>query len=353
MVFLSHWHLWSNFKPVTTLELFLHEMGERFYAAAYAVTYPTGGHHPAVLCFFVLSGFCIHYPFEHRANLGANPDWKNYFRRRFWRIMPVYWTAGVLGLVFVATETLRPSGSSLLAFHVQTSFQDSLVRFVGVASLYPREIFVGNYILNTVASEIIMYLVYPFFFFFAARGSWKTLGWAFVLMHVFAVVLLRFVTPYWVYGSIFMLGIFWFFGAYAAHCLVARGARISGRWPLLCWLVFLGLKRVPYFYGVNLLIQLAWGMVCAVGILWIVGREVRDPEPKPGVLQSTLRFSSQISYSLYAVHTPAMMLATWALLVFTHQESYLAQLIATLAVSLAATLAVYYGVERIFYRPKT
>jgi len=352
IVFLSHWHLWSNFDPATNAEHMARNLGAAIYAAGHVLTWPTGGHHPAVICFFVLSGFCIHFPFEYRAKTSFIPNWENYFRRRFWRIMPVYWTASLIGLAFVAAEKLYPSGSALLAFHAQTSLPHVGVRFAGLAAVYPQEIFVGNYILNTVAVEMLMYLVYPLFFRYAARGAWAILGWAFVAMHVFAIFLLQFVTPYWVFNSIFMLGIFWFFGAYAAHVLVVQRRRISLIWPMLSWLMFLALKSVPHFYGLNLLIQLTWALVCALGVLWIAGWETHQPKPRFGRMRGTLSFASQVSYSLYAVHTPAVMLATWALLVFARSENYSAQLGATLAASVIATLVVYYGVERVFYRPQ-
>jgi peptidoglycan/LPS O-acetylase OafA/YrhL len=65
-----------------------------------------------------------------------------------------------------------------------------------------------------------------------------------------------------------------------------------------------------------------------------------------------MRYSGKISYSLYAVHTPAIMLATWGLLVVAGNTDYFVQLAANLAASAAATLLTYYGIERVFYRPR-
>src|SRR3954469_23098619 len=114
IVFLSHWHLWSNFAPRGLVEGFIRRLGELTHETVSALTWPTGGHHPAVIGFFVLSGFCIHYPFERRAQAGgAAPSWRDYFHRRFLRIMPVYWMACLLGLGFVAAQTLWPAKSVL------------------------------------------------------------------------------------------------------------------------------------------------------------------------------------------------------------------------------------------------
>ena len=171
-------------------------------------------------------------------------------------------------------------------------------------------------------------------------------------MQAGAVLLLRWVTPFWVFNSVFMLGLFWYFGAFAAEQFVRHGARIRGLWFFVAWGAFLGLKAVPHVYGLNILRQAAWALVCTLGILWVLRREERHPDWRDRPLVAAMRFTGRISYSLYAVHTPAIMLATWLLLVGFRQEDYLVQLAANLGASIAATLATYYGVERVFYRPR-
>jgi peptidoglycan/LPS O-acetylase OafA/YrhL len=352
IVFLSHWHLWSDFAPRPGFEAALRRAGDVVHDTLSLLTWPTGGHHPAVLGFFVLSGFCIHYPFERRALEGGTaPDWPDYFRRRFRRIMPVYWAACALGLGFVIAETLRPSGSPLLTLHAMSSAGDAIIRAVGLAGVVPREIFAGNYILTTVTVEIFMYAAYPLFYRYAGRGRWRELGLAFVALHLLSIGMLRYFTPYWVFNSVFMLGVFWHAGAYAAHLYLTGRGRVSGIWLLLAWMVFLVLKSVPHFTGLNLLKQAAWGLVCTLGILWAVDLERRRPYLGDLVFTRALRSIGTISYSLYAMHTPAIMLATWALLHLGIRE-YLIQLAATMAASVAATAAAHYGLERTFYRPR-
>lgn len=353
VVFLSHWHLWSSFAPATGLGQSVRAFGDNCYTVFVALTWPTGGHHPAVICFFVLSGFCIHYPFAWRAQAGqTRTDWPDYFRRRFWRIMPAYWTACLLGLGFVLLETWRPSGSVLLSLHATGSVAEMALRFTALNAFYPDEIFSGNYLLNTVAVEILMYALYPLFHRSAVRGQWLTLGLAFVALQLVAVLLLQFVTPYWVFNSILMLGLFWYVGAYAAERYVTRRTPPAGRWLVFSWLTFFALKFVPHFYGITLLRQLDWALVCTFGILWALQRESLHPEATHRPIVTALRYSGKISYSLYAVHTPAIMLATWALLRIVGTHNYLLQLAANLAASVAATLFTYYAVERVFYRPR-
>jgi peptidoglycan/LPS O-acetylase OafA/YrhL len=353
MVFLSHWHLWSDFAPRGAVESFVREFNENIYRFTTLLTWPTGGQHPAVIGFFVLSGFCIHYPFEYRAHFGSSAArWRPYFRRRFLRIIPVYWAACSLGLVVVLLEKFWPSGNALLGWHAATTQFDALVRFVGLAGIYPHEVFAGNATLTTVSVEIVMYALYPAFHWFSSRGRWGTLGTLFVLLQVAGVAMLKYLSPFWVYNSIIMLGVFWYAGALGAHLFVTGRGRVSGWGLLLAWALFLGLKALPHFTGLNLLKQAAWGVVCVTGILWAL--RVEQEHPPLGTRSATrmFRWIADLSYSLYAMHTPAILLATWTLLQFG-VSNYLAQLGATMAATIVATLIGHYCIERVFYRPRS
>ncbi len=354
MVFLSHWHLWCAFAPVGAVQEFVHDFLQNCYEWLVVTTWPTGGHHPAVLAFFILSGFCIHYPAEWRlAHGNRNLPVGDYYWRRFVRIMPVYWIASLLGLLLVGLEIAWPSGNALLHFHAQAPLSHIAVRFLAIAGAYPQEIFVGNYILNTIAAEIMMYAAYPLFHRLAMHGRWRTLGAVFILMHAFAIVLLLLgFSPYWAFNSFFMLGLFWFAGALIAHGFVACRWRVPGGWVLLAWLVFLLAKSVPHFYGLNLIKQALWGLTCTVALLWVLGFEERHGTWRRRQIVQSLCFGGSISYSLYAVHTPVMLISTWFLLRILGCENYFIQLSVTLLASVGATLACYYLIERRFYRPR-
>lgn len=353
VVFLSHWYLWSDFAPRGTFERWVHELGAGLYEAFVTLTWPTGGHHPAVICFFVLSGFCIHYPYAVRDARGEAPaPWRDYFSRRVRRIMPVYWFASLLGLLFVAAQTWRPSGSPLLELHALWTPAEVAVRFAGMSGLYPREIFAGNYLLNTVSAEIVMYAVYPWFHRAAQRGHWLALGLFFAALQVVAVLLVPVVTPFWIFNSPLMLGLFWWVGAYAAQLYVQRNVRPHGAWFVGAWILFLVSKQIPHFYGLNILRQDFWAVVSTLGILWALHWEARHPEDRDRLGIAALRHTGALSYSLYAVHTAMIMLASWALLTLTSNRDYFVQVGATLAASVAATIFSYRFIERLFYRPK-
>jgi peptidoglycan/LPS O-acetylase OafA/YrhL len=352
VVFLSHWHLWSDFAPQGRVEQGIHATLAWCNNSFNLLAWPTGGNHPAVICFFVLSGFCIHYPFERRVRAGSTAlDWREHYRRRFWRIMPVYWGAALLGLGLVAAEASHRSGNPLLALHSLASADEIAARLLGVYGIYPREILAGNYPLNTVAVEMVIYAVYPWFHFQAVRDRWCALGATFIGLQFAGLALLAWITPFWVFNSVLMLGVFWYAGAFAARVFVVGGTRSYARELLLAWLVFLALKAIPHFYGLNVLKQNAWGLVCTFGLLQCLHLEQARPAAaaRPGSM--ALRYVGEVSYSLYVVHAPAIMLASW-LLLRLGSANYLVQLTTTLALSLAATVAMHYGVERIFYRPR-
>ncbi len=349
VVFLSHWHLWSDFTPEGPVARIFQHAAALVHETVSLLTWPTGGHHPAVLGFFVLSGFCIHYPFARRALAGEPPPvWRDYFRRRCLRILPVYWAACALGLAFVAAQAFAPVPSPLLVLHASGSWFDTLVRATGLAGIYPREIFAGNYILTTVTVEIFMYAVYPLLYRPMITGQWRLVGICFLGLHGLAILLLAWFSPYWVFNSVFMLGIFWYGGALAAQFSLSRRLRLPGRWLLLAWLAFLITKSVPHFTGLNLIKQAAWALVCTLGILWCLRWEHDSilAARRPILF---LRQLGDISYSLYAMHTPAIMLASWSLL-HLRISSYPVQLAATMTASLAATLLVHFTIERQFYQ---
>jgi peptidoglycan/LPS O-acetylase OafA/YrhL len=349
VVFLSHWHLWSDFPPQHAAERFGQSAAAFVHEAVSLLTWPTGGHHPAVLGFFVLSGFCIHYPFARRALAGGPPpDWRDYLRRRFRRIVPVYWAACALGLVFVCAQVLAPAPSPLLMLHAGGSWFDTLVRFSGLAGIYPREIFAGNYILTTVTVEIFMYAAYPLLCRPMLDGRWRLVGAWFLALHAFAILLLAWFSPYWVFNSVFMLGIFWYGGALAAQFTLTRQLRITGRWLLRAWLLFLVTKSLPHFPGLNLIKQAAWALVCTLGILWCLRWESEGRLAAHPAIRA-LRRLGDVSYSLYAMHTPAIMLASWTL-VHLRVSSYSLQLVATMGASLAATLLGHRFIEQRFYQ---
>jgi peptidoglycan/LPS O-acetylase OafA/YrhL len=353
IIFISHWILWARFDRQGAIE-------STVYRGLHALTdgfawlfWPKGGNHAAVICFFVLSGFCIHIAFARDADAGRRDvHWGNFYWRRFLRIMPVYWTASLLGLVFVSFELRHPSGNPLLMLHSESSPFTAFIRLIGATDLYPDEILAGNGPLNTVGVELLMYVAYPFFYAQAARGRWKMLGLVFLGLEGIGLLLLPVLSPFWVYNSVLMFGLFWFAGAWLAHCVTTVGTCSCWLPLLLTWCAFIILNTVPHFYGFGVLRQNTFGLACVFGIMQLLHWErTRSAATLPLPLR-VLRYIGRISYSLYAVHTPVLLLTT-AVLLHIGVTRYSVQLAATMTCALTVIFVTYYAIERVFHQPRT
>jgi peptidoglycan/LPS O-acetylase OafA/YrhL len=331
----------------------IHQGLEWVYHVFINLAWPTGGQHPAVICFFVLSGFCVHAPFERRIGMGeTGVDWRGYFVRRTRRIMPVYWAGALLGLVVVIIHQLRPTADPLLMLHTLATPGQMAARLGGWSGLWLEEIFAGNYTLGTVAVEILIYLVYPFFFRAAAGGHWWKLGALAFGLQFLALALRHVIDPFVLFSGVLVMALFWFLGALAAHLHRKYDRRRLPGWLLgLLWALFLVLQITPHFFGLNMIKQFVWGLFCMGVIIWLTGWEQRHEAKRELGVSRLLRWSGDISYPLYAVHTPVILLTNWSMLTCFSSHSYGWQLLLNLLVPIAMAVAVHHGIERRFYRP--
>jgi len=86
-------------------------------------------------------------------------------------------------------------------------------------------------------------------------------------------------------------------------------------------------------------------------ILWLLDWEGRHANAENRPLTRLFRWTGDISYSLYAVHVPVILFVTWAM-TCSGRPGYLWHLATTLLLSLAVTVAMHYGIEKRFYRPR-
>lgn len=352
-VFLNHWPIWSNFPPVGGVQTAIHRWLEQAYHVFINLTWPTGGQHPAVICFFVLSGFCVHAPFEWRIGQpGPAVDWREYFIRRTRRIMPVYWAGALLGVLVVAAEQWRPTGDPLLMFHAQATPAQVTARLGGWSGLWPEEIFAGNYTLGTVGVEILIYLAFPLFFRAAAAGRWWLLGAIAAGLQLLALSLRNLVDPFVLFSGVLVMALFWYLGALAAHLRFKHAWRVPGWWLAAGWALFLSLQLAPNFFGLGLIKQFVWGLICMGVIVWLLDWEKRHEARREHRLSRLLRWTGDISYPLYAVHTPVILLVNWGLLALVSSRSYAWQLSLNLLLPVVVTVIVHYGIERRFYRAR-
>ena len=277
-----------------------HVSGTLLWRAAQVVWSLSFNGTAAVMVFFVISGFAIHYPFRH----GESPAWGEYFLRRYIRI-------GV------------PVGVSV-----------ALLSLIGP---YPRQLQSG--VLWSLYAEAIYYTLYPLMMIARRKWGWRLLlaacTGAYLLLLLHHPTLSDFhgdgVTVTWILGlPIWLLG-----------CLLAErsDALTAARVPRI-WVWRIGVVAAANFC--NLLrfhspVGAPWTMpLFSVLIFFWLQQEIRQNRAKAPI--AYLEKAGAWSYSLYLVHIPAF----WLLYIW-HVSFHPAPLLAALQVSFALGVAyVYY-----------
>ena len=348
-VFLTHWFLWANFLPNSEAQWLLHDSLKTAYGLFCQLTWNSGGQHPAVLGFFVLSGFCIHASRARRGVSAAVPhEWRRYFLSRSRRILPVYWWGALLGMGFVWLQNIWPTPNPLLIPHAAGDGRDLLLRVFALPALVPRDVILGNWTLNTVSTEIVIYTLYPLLFLSTRRVGWVAplAGW--IVLQVVALLIAPYFSPTWLVNTPLIMGAYWYVGMLAAEWHYRSGKILPGWVPLLICGLFFGLREMSDSASRYVIIHLVRSLGFAAVLLWLIGRETTRPSFATSALGRFLCLAGRTSYSLYVVHTPVIMATTWALDSLAGIRSYSVQLLITLAACIVATALTYWFIERPF-----
>jgi peptidoglycan/LPS O-acetylase OafA/YrhL len=251
-----------------------------------------------VMLFFIISGFCIHYPY---AAEGRVLELKQYGIRRFLRIFPPYFAAVVLVI--------------LLEWFLSNYFREEVSsRLVGLKTLFMVQNY-GSNALQMSANpsfwslpvEVELYLVYPLFYWLLRRYGLK---WA--MCSVSAVSLGALVVS--LKTSLYETGLHpWHFPIYwiiwCAGALLAEWVRQEKVpiWQPWLWLVMAStfiMAIVIDLLGFSVELQsLSWASFYFMVILWGLAQKepLRFLNPK---IQKIFVFLGLISYSLYLIHYP-------------------------------------------------
>ena len=228
----------------------------------------------AVMVFFVISGFAIHYPFRH----GETPAWGEYYLRRYIRI-------GI------------PAGVAV-----------TLLWFAG-----PLPSSLENAVIWSLYAEAIYYTVYPLLMLGRRRLGWRGL----LALSAVASLLVTLRDPR--AGGLHEQGIAltwivylptWLLGCLLAEqadsLTAARVPRIWA-WRLTVWAAAV----LGNFLGFHSPIGLPWTMpLFSVLVFFWLRQEVRQNRAKAPI--PALESAGAWSYSLYLMHYPAF----WLLYVF-------------------------------------
>jgi len=272
-----------------------------FDRAAALLSIPLPFLRSAVMLFFLVSGFCVHYPY---AASGRLFELKSYSIRRFLRIYPPYLAVVALGVLI---EWFRSH-----YFGEQVTSVAKILATVFMVQNYGSE--AGQMDVNpslwSLPVELELYLVYPFFYWLLMRNGIKRSMVVVGLVSLGALGLFLSTNLHTVYNNLNYIGnfaIYWII--WCAGALLAEWVKRDRlpRWRPWLWIVMaltFSIAMVSYFLKLFIGIQeLVWAGFYFLVILW--GLTQKDPLK---FLSSRMRklFLSigLISYSLYLIHFP-------------------------------------------------
>jgi len=289
----------------------------------------------AILLFFLISGFCIHYP---NTLSDSKPCWKIYFKRRFWRIYPTYLIAILL--------------TSVISYfcHIQWGDIDwnfeRILRVATVSQNYPpgNGQFLTNPSLWTIPVEIEFYVLYPLAFFCILKFGFFTLLILSVGFSVLGIYLTK-IGLHWVSFTSLFLWPSWLLGAWIAS--LHRENKLSKLkiLPISSILIlFLIIALASRLQKWEEWTQYAgWTGFYFALLLVFLRFEKSISRRRENLFFKSLAWLGQISFSLYLIHFPL-----FKLFGFMHR-SYFDEKPANFLISLAYLIPVCL-LAWIFYR---
>lgn len=289
----------------------------------------------AILLFFLISGFCIHYP---NTLSDSKPCWKIYFKRRFWRIYPTYLIAILL--------------TSVISYfcHIQWGDIDwnfeRILRVATVSQNYPpgNGQFLTNPSLWTIPLEIEFYVLYPLAFFCILKFGFFTLLILSVGFSVLGIYLTK-IGLHWVSFTSLFLWPSWLLGAWIAS--LHRESKLSKLkiLPVSSILIlFLIIALASRLQKWEEWTQYAgWTGFYFALFLVFLHFEKSISRRRENLFFKSLAWLGQISFSLYLIHFPL-----FKLFGFMHR-SYFDEKPANFLISLAYLIPVCL-LAWIFYR---
>jgi len=308
-VIFSHlilWCIWAQGADSVNPDIVLFLDNLRF------IFQPLNELHPAVLCFIVLSGYCI-----HRGGIRFNNfNLKEYLIRRSFRILPIYILAIMVGITtfLLFMNHVNSSLTYDMTSTPKISFLGVLGRFTTFSAFIPgyyHKTLLGNGPLNTVMVEIILYLLYPLVMRFI-YPKYRDLHFIFILGFVFLLGLV-FIFYFNAKGScytwyqnssVYGFFVYWWIGAFFISPSVRNHLKLIIVLSLIMWSVLTYILLNPTFISEAIefkliiaeLRKLSFAFICGVLITMLDRGKVK--------FVSIPEYLGKASYSLYALHAP-------------------------------------------------
>ena len=289
----------------------------------------------AILLFFLISGFCIHYP---NTLSNSRPCWKIYFKRRFWRIYPTY-------LIAILLTSVISYFCHIKLGDIDWNFE-RILRVATVSQNYPpgNGQFLTNPSLWTIPLEIEFYVLYPLAFFCILKFGFFTLLILSVGFSVLGIYLTK-IGLHWVSFTSLFLWPSWLLGAWIAS--LHRENKLSKLkiFPVFSMLIlFLIIALASRLQKWEEWTQYAgWTGFYFALFLVFLRFEKSISRRRENLFLKSLAWLGKISFSLYLIHFPL-----FKLFGFMHR-SYFDEKPANFLISLAYLIPVCL-LAWIFYR---
>ena len=250
----------------------------------------------AILLFFLISGFCIHYP---NTAGDTNPCWKTYFIRRFWRIYPAYLGALVLTV-----------GISFLCFKIwgdQTWDMEKVFRVATLSQNYPpgNGQFLSNPSLWTIPLELEFYILYPIAFcLFGKMRSFMLWIISFIISAV--SIYLSKQGHNWLSFTAFFLWPSWLLGAWVSQLYrdqKLNGLKLYYQVPVIS--ISLSFALLSRTQGWEAWAQyIAWTIFYLFFFIFCLGNQTLLNKFISQRILGGISWIGKISFSLYLIHFP-------------------------------------------------
>jgi peptidoglycan/LPS O-acetylase OafA/YrhL len=279
---------------VFTLPIVMATVSQPGFNLAHSVVGAIFDPQPAVLLFFVLSGFVLGIQLD-RDPVSSASSYVAYLVRRAFRLMPMMWVSFVFAFLLFLASALFDSAS-----------KNQIAEQFG---FFRKSFFLQDFNLNlvvwTLYVEIICSAVLPLFFLVVGRAS----------VVVNAIILASLLVASILVRSHLTAQFFVFFYAgLLVGCAPERLSRFAkGNAGLLLWIssiaIYFGAKylipgRMDWLYGSWQRWQWAEVGACAL-IVYFVAIQ-RFPSVQSLLTKSSTRFLGRISFSLYLLHLPVI-----------------------------------------------
>ena len=306
--------------------------------------------HQAVIFFFVLSGFAIHFKYADRLSKGDTSfNYLDYIKRRIKRIYPPFMFAllltFVLDMVGRNIYTLTIDNSPLQVVKNNFNFETLLLNVFFLIN-NDLNLWGSNAALWSLKYEWWFYMIYPLMFLCLKKSTLVTF---LIVAILFAISFIKHIWPVELLKDIFAYLITWFLGVMLAETYFKR-IRFDFLYlsPLLLILPILIFTNGKYN---SFLEDFGWALVfmSIIGfVLWLNQRK-----KMPSIIKKYKELGA-FSFTLYVIHIPILILLRTIMFKNLGAASYtFVYVFVGIIVSLISAYAIHFLVEKPFLKSHT